>query len=82
MKRYLIWKTNFDTRAIIMNLTIEKSWPVQTKQLWEQNKSKVKDGLLEQYGVRDHKAKLKNFQESGVIDVHHSLSLQPVLFAN
>lgn len=65
MKRYRILNIDFDSRANLLNLTIEDSWDEKVKQLHRENKEKIKQWLLMEFGSDNAEAKLKNFTDLG-----------------
>ena len=58
MKRYRILNIDFDSRANLLNLTIEDSWDEKVKQLHRENKEKIKQWLLMEFGSDNAEAKL------------------------
>ena len=70
MKRYQVLNFDFDTRATLLNLSIEES-----------NKRLIRVGLLCQFGVADGDEKIKDFTEIGpapvsVLAFHNKFMLQ------
>ena len=65
MKRYRVLAVDFDTRAVILGIEISQDWEPQIKSMWENNKRGIRDGLIFQYGAKDHEQKISNFIELG-----------------
>jgi hypothetical protein len=65
MKRYRVFCFDFDTSATILKTEIQDTWEPRVKDLWKQNKEKIKEHLVAQYGALGYHAKLKNFIDLG-----------------
>ena len=65
MKRYRILAYDFDTRATILSREIEEAWEPQVKEIWAENKIRVREGLLAEYGPWDGFRKIDDFTEMG-----------------
>jgi hypothetical protein len=65
MKRYRILNVDFDSRAHMLKMKIEDWWEPKVKEVHQENKAKIRSGLLEDFGPTDDEAKLKNFIDLG-----------------
>ncbi len=65
MKRYTILKYDFDTRANILKLEIKDDWEESNKNLWLNNKSNIREGLIFSYGIENYESKIENFIDIG-----------------
>jgi len=65
MKRYLVIKTEFDTRANILNKPIGENWMPEIKEHWNKMKNKIIEELKLQFGLNNFDEKAKNFKDIG-----------------
>lgn len=65
MKRYRVFKFDFDARANILNTKIEESWDEGVKKLWSENKKSLEESLASEFGFRNKELKLQNFKDLG-----------------
>lgn len=65
MKRYRVLAFSFDTRAVMLSPEIQDGWEEQIKAQWRQNKSQIREGLIHEFGTRNHEQKIANFVELG-----------------
>ena len=61
MKRYRVLAIDFDSRATVLTQEIKTEWEPHVREQWAQNKVRVREGLLAQYGSLSAEAKLENF---------------------
>jgi hypothetical protein len=69
MKRYRILSFDFDARANLLSIEIKDSMDEKNKKLMQDNKSKVIEGLIDEYGVIGSEQKIKNFIDLGASPV-------------
>jgi len=67
MKRYMVLRHHFDTRALLLAMEIREDWEPRVREQHATNKAQVRAGLIEQYGGSDAEVKLQNFVEIGTI---------------
>ena len=65
MKRYRVLAYDFDTRAVMLNTEIKDDWEENNRQLWLQNKKSIRDGLVFEFGAKDHERKIDDFSALG-----------------
>ena len=65
MKRYRVLTFDFDTRATILSTDIQDSWEPQVKEMWHDNKNKIMEGLIAEFGIIGGFQKIKNFTDLG-----------------
>ncbi|AFJ02623.1 hypothetical protein Q7C_1474 [Methylophaga frappieri] len=65
MKRYRVLAFSFDTRARLLATEIQDSWESQVKSQWMENKRKIREGLVHEFGAQNHEEKIENFIELG-----------------
>ena len=61
MKRYRLLNFDFDSRPRILAMEIQDNWDVQVKQSWQENKLRVQQGLLQEFGPFLGERKMKDF---------------------
>ena len=65
MKRYRVLRIDFDARVHSLTMQIEDWWEPLAQQLHRENREKVRQGLLEDFGTTAGEQKLTNFVELG-----------------
>jgi len=65
MKRYRVLAYDFDTRATVLSQEIKDEWEPHVKQQWLENQTRIKEGLLAEYGLWDGFRKIQDFTELG-----------------
>jgi hypothetical protein len=65
MKRYRILRFDFDSRPTILGMKIEDWWEEDVKKLHHENKAKVRQGLIDEFGAWDAGQKEKDFLDLG-----------------
>lgn len=78
MKRYRIAQFDFDTRANLLNYEIKDEWEDKIKKQHIENRKKVINGIISEYGNADGENKINRFIELGpkpisIIAYHNSL---------
>lgn len=61
MKRYRVLAYDLDTRARILKIEIKDDWEDRDKELWRNNKTSIKEGLIAEYGAVRAFEKIDNF---------------------
>lgn len=67
MKRYRVLLYDFDARANVLITDIKDDWEPQAKALWENNKNRIKEGLIAVFGAYSAFAKIRNFTDPGAL---------------
>lgn len=67
MKRYRVISYSFDTRATLLNTEINANWEDRVKETWHTNKTRIREGLIHEFGALDHKRKIQNFTDLGAM---------------
>ena len=67
MKRYRVLNQDFDSRAWLLSQPILDSWDPRVRDQWVENKNRIADGLIVEYGSFNAEAKLSNFVDFGRI---------------
>lgn len=65
MKRYRVLTFDFDTRAVLLETEIKAEWEENNRALWDRNKRGIRDGLVFQYGPKEHERKIEDFVALG-----------------
>ncbi|EGR2324781.1 TPA: hypothetical protein ACVOYM_005175 [Vibrio diabolicus] len=65
MKRYKVFNFDFDGRAEILNQEISDSWEQDVRVNWLENKQKVKEGLISEFGSINCFQKIQDFSDLG-----------------
>ncbi|MCL4353440.1 MAG: hypothetical protein M1484_04075 [Patescibacteria group bacterium] len=65
MKRYRLYNFDFDSRASVLNLEIKEEWKEETKRLHRENKIKIEEMFIEEYGKLNWDQKVKNIKDLG-----------------
>jgi hypothetical protein len=66
MKRYRVFGSDFDTRAHSLAQDIPAQWEEQVKRLHEDNRERIRQGVIAEYGEADAERKLQDFMDLGV----------------
>ncbi|RJP65942.1 MAG: hypothetical protein C4532_17100 [Candidatus Abyssobacteria bacterium SURF_17] len=79
MKRYRIFNCDFDSRALI--LAEEQEWTSEIREQWQDSISKIKEGLIAEFGVNNATIKIGNFIDLGpapfsVVSFHNKFFAQ------
>lgn len=61
-RRFLCYTLDFDSRALVLEQNIGETWDEAVKQQWRINKEQIKNGLLYDFGEKNHDAKVANFE--------------------
>ncbi len=81
MKRYRILSFDLDTRASLLNLSME-GWSKETKENFQKQISQVKARIFKEYGIINGDKKILRFKEMGAkpvsIIAHHNLLLNQI----
>ncbi|TJW51944.1 MAG: hypothetical protein E5X65_20655 [Mesorhizobium sp.] len=84
MKRYLVYPTQFDTRAHMLDEAAEH-WDMQVKDLHAQNKERLVANLKDELGDFGFEQKIKNFRDLGSspfsIVAHHNALFHQARYA-
>lgn len=64
-RRYRVWGSDFDTRAVLLATEIGEHWEPGIKEQWKQNKNNIAHGLRQQYGELGGQRKVQNFTDMG-----------------
>lgn len=75
-RRYRVAAVTFDTRACVLDMEIQESWDDHVKELWQENKLHIREGVLYEFGVEDYERKLDDFRAIGsqpwsVVAIHN-----------
>lgn len=87
-RRYRPVAVTFDTRNVLLDVVIQDGWDQAVKDLWTENKLRVREGLLCELGVQDGDAKIDNYRTMGpapwsvVFEHNHLLSQVRSAFAH
>jgi hypothetical protein len=65
MKRYRVLDVDFDSRVHLLTLEIQDWWEPQVKQLHQENKEKIRQALINDFGSESRERKLVNFTDLG-----------------
>lgn len=65
MKRYKVFNFEFDGRAEILNQEIPDTWEQSVRVNWLENKQKIQEGLISEFGSINCFQKIKDFSEIG-----------------
>ncbi|QSX39302.1 hypothetical protein [Shewanella cyperi] len=65
MKRYKVFNFDFDGRAEILNQEIPDTWEQSVRANWLENKQKIQEGLISEFGSINCFQKIKDFSEIG-----------------
>jgi hypothetical protein len=65
MKRYRVLAWDFDARANVLSTEIQESWDEAVKTQWRENKRRLSEHLVHDFGVSDYEAKIARFIEMG-----------------
>lgn len=64
-RRYTPVAITFDTRAHLLTSEINEAWEPEIQQQWQENRRRIRESLMFEYGVRDHDQKIDNFASLG-----------------
>jgi len=67
MKRYRVLNVGFDSRAWMLSEEIQSSWEPEVQALWRDNRNRLRQQLVDEYGSFNFDAKVRNFTEFGRI---------------
>lgn len=67
MKRYRVLDFGFDSRAWMLSEEIQPSWEPEVQALWRDNKARLRQQLLAEYGSFNFDTKVTNFIDFGRI---------------
>jgi hypothetical protein len=65
VKRYRVVLFDFDSRALTLSTEIQPYWEPRVQELWRENKRKVTEGLIVQFGAHASNEKIANFSDLG-----------------
>lgn len=65
MKRYRVLPYDFDTRAVILETEIKDEWEEKHRVLELRNKRSIRDGLIFEFGAKEHERKIEDFISLG-----------------
>jgi len=65
MKRYRVLNFDFDSSATVLTVEIRDEWDEHTKELYRNNKRRIKEGLIHEYGEHQADQKLQNLGDLG-----------------
>ncbi len=65
MKRYRVLAYDFDTRAVMLETEIKDDWEENNRQLWLRNRRSIRDGLVFEFGPKEHERKIEDFVALG-----------------
>ena len=65
MKRYRVFGLDFDSRPLMLTREIQETWEENVKSLHRENKEKLTQELLDEFGSRAAEWKMKNFADLG-----------------
>lgn len=64
-RRYRVAALTFDTRPYMLEMEIQESWEERIKAQWHENKRRIREGVLYEFGVEDYERKLEDFRAIG-----------------
>ncbi|MDX9975479.1 MAG: hypothetical protein RBU21_21010 [FCB group bacterium] len=66
MKRYRVIAFDFDSRAYFLREHIETEWEQRVRENWIENRNKIMQGLIAEFGEIAYPMKINNFIEMGL----------------